>query len=252
MTLLRVCKHTQCDLLTVDSSSQSSGLPSCGLRQALPCSGEDQLIKQLFVKGLVAQLACKVIWVCVSAGQLATGGEISGVCVRVCVLGRQSVCTVFPGRQAAIRGSFIKVTAPVKLNTPSSLDCHGNAEKWMPLWALMSTVTWAGRRGKCVRKRERKRGCLWGHSWAYSQVKSGVWASYFTKRVIIAFKSLNLGPILTYFVWKVFEFRCKTGNIRYDIILKGNLDRQRMSAKAACCCHWQDKIVILLVQQHSG
>lgn len=47
------------------------------------------------------------------------------------------MCTVFPGRRAAIRGSFIKVTAPVKLNTPSSLDCHGNAEKWMPLWALM-------------------------------------------------------------------------------------------------------------------
>lgn len=90
MTLLCVCKHTQCDLLTVDSSSQSSGLPSCGLRQALPCSGEDQLIKQLFVKGLVAQLACKVIWVCVSAGQLATGGEISGVCECVCV--RETEC----------------------------------------------------------------------------------------------------------------------------------------------------------------
>lgn len=189
---------------------------------------------------------------CVSWTASHWGRDQWCVCECVCVLGRQSVCTVFPGRQAAIRGSFIKVTAPVKLNTPSSLDCHGNAEKWMPLWALMSTVTWAGRRGKCVRKSVRKRGCLWGHSWAYSQVKSGVWASYFTKRVIIAFKSLNLGPILTYFVWKVFEFSCKTGNNSYDIILKGNLHRQRVSTKAACCCHWQDKIVILLVQQHSG
>lgn len=53
---------------------------------------------------------------------------------------RACVCVYsIPGRQATISRSFIKVTARVKLNTPSWLYCDGNTEKWMPFCALMST-----------------------------------------------------------------------------------------------------------------
>lgn len=54
------CKHSHCDLLT-SGSSPTSQRPVDSDGRSLPRSVEDRLIKQLFVKGLVAQLACKVI-----------------------------------------------------------------------------------------------------------------------------------------------------------------------------------------------
>lgn len=143
----------------------------CRLRKTLPCSGEERLIRQLFVKGLVGQLACKVIWVCVCISWTAShwGKESRRDCVCVREQKRERVYTVIPGRQPAIRGSFINVTAPVKLNTPPHWDCHGNTEKWMPLWALMSMVIWE-EESVCESHREEN---LWRNADEYRNVCAG-------------------------------------------------------------------------------
>lgn len=123
----------------------------CRLRKTLPCSGEERLIRQLFVKGLVGQLACKVIWVCVSAGQLATGGKRVGVivCVWGSKRGRESVYSN-PWATASNKRVIYQRDCTSQTKHPSSLGLSW--QHWKMDAPLGPDEHGYLRRGKCVWK----------------------------------------------------------------------------------------------------
>lgn len=105
-------KRSSCDRWTASWSHRSLLRPSYS--PALPRSDVGRLIKQLSVSGLVAQLACKVIWV--SAG-------LQGEPVEWVRRPRETVHT----NRVIYQGDCTSQT-----KRPSHWGCRGDAETWRP------------------------------------------------------------------------------------------------------------------------